>query len=373
MLIAINAQLLNTAQTYRGAGVSIYSQNLLRALGEHNADYSLHAYVNDATFRCEGVTLHRTSWPAQQPLARIAWEQSALPLSIARSGADLVHGLVNVLPLAARIPSMVTVHDLSFLRMPERFPAAKRAYLSWLCRWSVHKADRVIAVSRQTADDLIGLLGVAAEKIEVVYNGVASSFAPRLAAEIDSIRDRHAMPERFLLYVGTLEPRKNLERLLVAFARWRENTDAQDVVLVLAGAKGWFYEQIFAQVQTLGLADAVRFPGFIPAADLPDRYNGALAFVYPSLFEGFGLPVLEAMACGTPVICSRTASRSEVSGDAALTFAPEEVDSLADCLTRIVSEPDLRADLRQRGLEQSRLFSWQRCARETLSLYDDLL
>lgn len=375
MKIALNAQLINTAHTYRGAGVSTYSQKLLHALGQQNQRHQLTAYVNDPAFDCEGVSLQRTRWPAHQPTARILWEQVALPLALTQSGADLVHGLVNVLPLATPVPSVVTVHDLSFLRMPERFPTAKRLYLTQLCRRSVAKAQRVIAVSRQTADDLVHFFGIAAQKIEVVYNGVAANFVPLAASECEHFRQQIEVPERFLLYVGTLEPRKNLERLLEAFARWRSQTSAHnhDVGLILAGAQGWFYEQIFEQVRALGLEGRVRFPGFIPAAELPYWYNSALAFVYPSLFEGFGLPVLEAMACGTPVICSRAASLLEVADEAALTFAPEDTEGLVACLEQTVVDEALRCDLRQRGLARAQRFSWRRCAQETLTVYETLL
>lgn len=374
MHIAIDAQLLNTAHTYRGAGVSIYSQNLLHALGKQPNRHRFTVFLNDADVAVPGMEMRRTRWPAHQPLARILWEQSALPLALIREDADLVHGLVNVLPLATTVPGVVTVHDLSFLRMPERFPLAKRIYLGQLCRWSVQRARRIIAVSRQTADDLIGFFGVSAGKIEVVYNGVADRFAPGVAPGPD-FRAENGLPDRFLLYVGTLEPRKNLERLIEAFAQWRAAAPLQDqdVALVLAGAQGWFYEQIFARVNALNLAPVVHFPGFVPADALPHWYRAALAFVYPSLFEGFGLPVLEAMACGAPVLCSRAPSLLEVAGDAALTFPAEETDALAAALTQIIGDASLRQDLGQRGLAQARRFSWDRCAAETLAVYEDVV
>ncbi|MBX3001337.1 MAG: glycosyltransferase family 4 protein [Caldilineaceae bacterium] len=372
MNIAINAQLLNTAQTYRGAGVSIYSQNLIHALAKQPHGHRFSIFLNDPAFTIAGMETRRTRWPAHQPLARILWEQGALPLALIREKADLVHGLVNVLPLATRTPGVVTVHDLSFLRMPERFPPAKRIYLGQLCQWSAHKARRVIAVSRQTADDLMHFFGVAAQKIEVVYNGVADHFSPVID---NRFRAKMDLPERFLLYVGTLEPRKNLERLVEAFAEWRAvaSPQDQDVALVLAGAQGWFYEQIFGRVRALNLAHVVHFPGFVPAETLPDWYRAALAFVYPSLFEGFGLPVLEAMACGAPVLCSRAPSLLEVAGDAALTFAAEDTAALSTALAQIIGDAALRQDLRQRGLAQARRFSWARCAAETLAVYEDVM
>lgn len=370
MHIAINAQLLNTEESYRGAGVSSYSQNLLIALGTEPSVHRFTAFVNDPNFNAANVTLQRSSLLLAKPLARIVWEQTSLPLALGRMDAELVHGLVNVLPLATKLPGVVTVHDLSFVRMPEKLPPAKRFYLTRLCGASVAKARRVIAVSRQTADDLIDCFGVNARKIEVVYNGVAEHFRPGPAGETADFRISAGLPERFLLYLGTLEPRKNLARLVDGYARWREiDPTARDVALVLAGGKGWYYDEIFQRVRERGLEAAVHFPGFIPGVELPHWYRAAEAFVYPSLFEGFGLPVAEAMACGTPVICSDAASLLEVAGDAALTFPAEDTDGLVQALRTLFSAESLRQELAQRGLERSRRFTWERTARETMAVY----
>jgi len=370
MHIAVNAQLLNTATSYRGAGVSNYSQHLLSALGQESHGHRITAFVNDPGFRAANVSLHRSGRWVARPLARILWEQTVLPLLSAGVGADLVHGLVNVLPLATKLPAVVTVHDLSFVRMPEKFHPAKRLYLTRLCAASVAKARRVIAVSRQTADDLITFWGVEAGKIEVVYNGVAARFRPGTERETQDFRVTHGLPGRFLLYLGTLEPRKNLTRLVDAFARWREiDPVAQDVALVLAGGRGWCYDEIFRRVRDWGLEKAVHFPGFIPNADLPHWYRAAEAFVYPSLFEGFGLPVAEAMACGTPVICSDAASLLEVVGDASLVFPAEETEGLVQALRTFFAQPELAAELTQRGTARSRRFTWERTAAETIQVY----
>lgn len=370
MHIALNAQLLNTEESYRGAGVSNYCRCLLAALAGCADGHRFTAFSNDRGFVQEGIALRRTAWPVQNPLARIAWEQTALPLALQKMDADRVHGLVNVLPLATKLPGVVTVHDLSFVRMPEKFPPAKRFYLTRLCAASVAKARRVIAVSRQTADDLTCFFGVDAGKIEVVYNGVAAQFRPDPALDVDAFRRSLGLPDRFLLYLGTLEPRKNLARLVDGYARWRE-TDPQagDVALVLAGGKGWYYDEIFRRVRERGLERVVHFPGFVPAEELPNWYRAATAFAYPSLFEGFGLPVAEAMACGLPVVCSDAPSLLEVAGDAALTFPAEDTERLAQALGRLFADEALRRELIRRGLERARLFTWERAARETLAVY----
>ncbi len=386
MHIVINAQLLNTENSYRGAGVSNYSQQLLRALAQQasvqEGKHRITALINDDTFTCEGVEFVRSSANLRNPLRRIVWEQTALPAQLRKMNATLVHGLVNVLPLATRTPGVVTVHDLSFIRMPEKFRTAKRAYLTALCRASVLRAQRVIAVSQQTADDLCDFFRLPTDKLQVVHNGVSENFRPLEPERIAAFRRQKHLPERFLLYVGTLEPRKNLELLIRGYAQWRKEATSElpdvksdvksDVKLVLAGAKGWFYERIFEQVNALGLQEQVIFAGFVPHNDLPDWYAAAHAFVYPSLFEGFGLPVLEAMACGTPVLCSDTPSLLEVAGDTTLVFPAQEQAQLTAALHSLISDESRRADLRQRGLVRATHFSWQRCAEETLAVYESV-
>lgn len=380
MRIALNAQLINTSDTYRSAGVSGYSLNLLRALGalrlQGQIPHTLHAYVNAEGLVVPGVELRHTPFSLANPTARIAWEQSALPLELARRGDDLIHGLVNVVPLAATVPAIVTVHDLSFVRTPDALPALKRTYLTALCRCSVNKARHVIAVSQQTADDMMRYFETPAAKIKVVYNGVGEEFSPvsaEGAAQHAAWCTERGLSERFLLYLGTLEPRKNLPLLLRAYARWRVSTssDNNDIKLVIAGGKGWFYAEIFTLTQELGLADSVLFPGFIPGAELSQWYRAALAFVYPSRFEGFGLPVLEAMASGTPVITSQAPSLLEVASDAALTVPTESPDALADALELVVSQPALRAELSRRGIARAARFSWRTAALQSAELYDE--
>lgn len=397
MHIALNAQLLSDSQSYRAAGVSLYCERLLAALGMlARDDRRFSAFVNARALDLPGVDLHRTRLPLHRPLARIAWEQTRLPLLLRNGGggvdADLLHGLVNVLPLLDRTPGVVTVHDLSFLHMNVQ-RAAKRLYLSWLCRASARRARAVIAVSQQTADDVVRSFGVPGERVHVVHNGVDARFttAPHCDAAAEAtrtFREQHGLPERFFLYVGTLEPRKNLTSLVRAYGAWRRasGSNGAPVKLVLAGSRGWFYDAIFREVERQELGDAVLFPGYLPHDELPDWYRTALAFVFPSRFEGFGLPVLEAMACGTPVACSRLPSLLEVAGDAALTFAiNDEVDgpregaltpseqAMVDALDRLSRDAALRDDLRARGLAQAARFSWQATAHQTLAVYESVL
>ena len=386
MKVVVNAQLLHTGSNYRGAGVSNYCRSLLTALAAEAGGHQLMAFINDRDFSCPqgrpGVELRYTRWPAAAPFPRIVWEQTALPAALWTDQADLVHGLVNTLPLVTKAPGVVTVHDLSFVRLPERFPLHKRLYLSNLCRASVNRAKRVIAVSKQTASDLRTEFGVDSRRVEVVYNGVGGQFRPLPAAEVDGFRERMRLPARFLLYVGTLEPRKNLPHLLRSFAAWRAaSATGRDVGLVLAGARGWHYQEIFRLVSELGLTSdesgtpseqepVVYFPGFLPEQELCLWYNAASGFVYPSLFEGFGLPVLEAMASGTPVICSDAPSLQEVAGDAALIVPAQDQAALQDAFERLFSGHGVADSLRERGPRQAEQFSWERAAAETIDVYE---
>ncbi len=369
----VHAHLLSSAESFRGAGVSNYSRRLLLHLGrlaQAQDDLRISAALHAANVTLPGVEPVLTRLPLDRPELRIAWEQSVLPRLARRLGADLVHGLVNVLPLEGSTPGVVTVHDLSFLRMPEKFPRLKRGYLATLCAASVRRARRVIAVSGQTADDVMHYFGAPAEKIVVIHNGVGEEFTSGTEAAAAAFRRRRNLPERFFLYLGTLEPRKNLELLLDAYAAWKRRSGAT-VALVLAGGKGWAYETIFRRVEELGLGEDVLFPGFVPGVELPDWYRAAEAFIYPSLFEGFGLPVLEAMACGAPVVCSRAGSLLEIVGDAALTFAATDKGELADGLARVADDAALRAELRKRGLVHAAQFTWQQAAADTLTVYRD--
>jgi glycosyltransferase involved in cell wall biosynthesis len=377
MNVCINAQLISDQYGYRGAGVNNYARQLLRSLGEAvlagQTGHRFTAFVHASDLDVAGVELVLSRLPLERPEARIVWEQGILPVELTRRKAHVVHGLVNVLPLATRVPGVVTVHDLSFVRAPETLPPLKRAYLTRLCAASVARARAVIAVSRQTAQDVEHYFG-ARGKVRVIYNGVASEFCPGDEGQSEQFRQAKALPARYLLYLGTLEPRKNLELLVRAFGLWRYSAGdaAADVKLVLAGGKGWYYDTIFAQVERLGLAEAVLFPGFVPPAELPGWYRAAEAFVYPSLFEGFGLPLLEAMACGVPVICSQAASLLEVAGDAALTVPADDEIGLANAIRLLCDQPALAAELRRRGLEQAAKFSWQHSANRTIQVYNEV-
>ncbi len=371
--IGLNAHLLSLTQTYRGAGINGYIYQLLRRLPETDEGalpLCYRAFLHDRAFEAPaGLDVQTSRWDTRRPWKRIAWEQTRLA---ALSGSlDLLHGLAFAAPLAARCPTIITVHDLSFLRFPEAFHRVNRAYLTLFTRLSTRRVTRVIAVSESTRRDVIALCGVPGERVITIPNGVDEAFHPADAAEVEEFRRNRRLPERFILYLGTLEPRKNLETLIDAYAGLRGDGKAVPK-LVIAGGKGWFFETIFARVAELGLTDEVLFPGYVPGAELPWWYRSAELFAYPSRFEGFGLPVLEAMACGTPVVTTTSSSLPEVAGDAALLVDPDDTTALTAALGRLLADSQMRTNLRAAGLRQAARFL-DADSRETAQVYRDVL
>lgn len=368
--VGINGQLLGGSQSYRSAGVSGTIRQLLLYLPEVAPDVQFTAFVPDVPFESSGGLAVRRSrrWNTQRPASRILWEQLALPVLSQARRLDLLHGAVNVSPLVAPCPAVITIHDLSFVRYPQAFPAVQRVYLQTQVKRSARSARRVIAVSEATKRDVMALFGVPAERIDVVYNGVDSAFTPAAMDDIRAFRRRKGLPERYVLHLGTLEPRKNLVRLVQAFHDARSQ-GATDVALILAGGKGWSYDDIFAEVSRLGLEQAVLFPGYIPDDELPWWYRGAEIFCYPSLLEGFGLPVAEALACGVPVITSDRSSLPEVAGDAAWLVDPTSVDALSQALATLLTNKDQARVFAAKGPPQAARFTWRRTAEQTAAVY----
>ncbi len=364
--IAINAHLLSGRDSYRSAGVHQYLVHLLRHLRSVDGGIQFCALLGaEAVSPPSGVAMRRSRWDTARPAVRVIWEQMVQPQVLRRIGADLVHAPVFVGPLAAPCPVVITIHDLSFIRFPDLFRRGNRLYLTVMTRLSTRRARRLIAVSDHTASETARLLGVPRERIDVVYHGVDPSFRPLSADEVSSFRRRHRLPERFVLFVGTLEPRKNLARLIEAFARIYDG----EVKLVLVGGRGWLYDDLFSTVQRLDIEDGVRFAGYVRSEELPLWYNAATVFAYPSLYEGFGMPVTEAQACGTPVLTSNCSSLPEAAGHGALLVDPYDVESIAAGLKQLLEDAALRETQRERGLAHARTFDWSRTAEETAQVY----
>jgi glycosyltransferase involved in cell wall biosynthesis len=311
-------------------------------------------------------------------LARL-WHRLHLPVPIETlvGAQELFHATDFVLPPTyARTRTLLTVHDLSFIRDPDSATPALRRYLNAVVPRSVARAHHVLADSLATKEDLVELYGTAPDKITVLYSGVGARFTPeKQRGEEERVRRRYKLGHQpFILSLGTLQPRKNYGRLIAAFARvadvsrWIDGRPASHN-LVIVGKQGWLFDSIKADVARLGVRTRVIFPGYVDDQDLPALYRAADMFVFPSLYEGFGLPPLEAMACGTPVVTSNVSSLPEVVGDAGLTVDPTDIYALADTMGRALQDSRLRQGMIERGLARAAEFTWLRAARQLLQVY----
>ncbi|RME35317.1 MAG: glycosyltransferase family 1 protein [Thermoflexia bacterium] len=288
-------------------------------------------------------------------------------------GVDLFHATEHLLPRLSSVRTVFTLHDLIFLFYPETHKPLNRWFLTLMMPRFLRAADAVIAVSECTKRDAVRAYGIPEEKITVIYEGVSPRFRPASPEAIQAVRAKYRLPERFILYVGTIEPRKNLTALLEAYAALQSRNTQHAARLVIVGKKGWLYGGFFRRLRELGLEERVHFTGYVPDGDLPAIYSAADLFVFPSLYEGFGLPVLEAMACGVPVVCSNTSSLPEVAGDAALLADPTDIRALVAAMERALTDEALRASLRARGLERARQFTWEEAAKRTVEVYHQVL
>lgn len=360
---------------YRHAGLGRYAQELLSALV-----ISDHANKYTALFNSSRGDLNPASpldrLPTQRvPLDAKPWRMSVLLMQIFNAGMDrwlprcnIFHATDHLLPRLKSAQTVFTLHDVIFKFFPEYHLPLNRWFLTNAMPYFLRRADAIIAVSECTKRDAIRFYDIAPEKITVIYEGVNPSLRrvddPNRLAEI---RACYAKNQPYLLFVSTIEPRKNISALVDALKILRARGLAQRLLIV--GRKGWLYQPTFDHVSQTGMSDVVDFLDFIPDTDLSALLSACDAFVFPSLYEGFGLPPLEAMACGAPVICSNTSSLPEVVGDAALLVNPRDVGEIANAIERVITDSALRDELRAKGITQAAKFSWERAARETLAVY----
>jgi glycosyltransferase involved in cell wall biosynthesis len=370
--VGFNALLLSGQAGYRRSGIGRYLERLLAELPATLGDGQLVVYAGRGMVKAHlgaSCSWHRAWFPADNPALRVAWEHAVLPIVARRDRLDLFHGTMNVLPRRLPCPGIVTIHDLAFLRWPEQVPARRHRYLSAGVRDAARRAARIVAVSESTRADVVELMGVDPDRVAVTHLGVDPRFRPPGDGERAAFRERKRIVRPYVLAVGNLEPRKNLPALLRAFALLAPDVPHD---LVLVGAEGWLTGEIHATLAALRLGDRVRMTGFVGDDELIAWYGAADLFVYPSLYEGFGLPVVEAMACGVPVVTSNVSSLPEVAGDAAVTVGPRDDDAIADGMRRVLTDAALANDLRRRGWRRAAEFTWGRTAAQTVAVYREV-
>jgi len=379
------------AAVHQNAGLSRYTEHLAAHLLANHADqialtlfYNAHsgdqlpvslraaAPIGKVRTIQRGQYAWRLGVLASQWLHLPLYQRAIAARQTSANTPQLYHAAEHLLPYL-RGPTVLTVHDLIFERYPEHHTAKNRFFLKLAMPRFVQAATTIIAVSQQTKRDLIELYGTPAAKIQVIYEGIDPEFAPPSRDQIERVRRQYSpgaeanSARPYLLMVGTLEPRKNHATALRALAQLKAAGFAQRLLLV--GGQGWLFAPVTTLIEQLGLSDDVIFAGYVPAADLPALYAGADCLLQPSLYEGFGFPVLEAMACRTPVICSNTSSLPEVAGDAALLVAPSDAAELATAIRRLLTEPGLADALCEKGVTQAAKFRWAKCAQETVAVY----
>jgi len=362
--IGIDARLVY----FRQAGIGWYTIRLTQALAQidtHNTYWLLQhrrhltPLVSAPNFRRVGM------WaPPHHPL-----EQFVLRFELHKVNLDVLHSPDFIPPLQFNsVHRVITVHDLAFLRYPHLLTKSSARYYGQIDR-AVRRAEHIIAVSRSTREDLMNLLGVPEEKITVIHEAADPIFRPIPREEaVAHLKQRYDLPSEYILFVGTIEPRKNLNALLLAHHVLRTHYNL-DPAVVIAGEQGWLTEELYALVEELDLSDRYLFLGNVSNEELVYLYNAATFLVHPALYEGFGLPPLEAMACGTPVIVSNVSSLPEVVDDAALLVDPLDVEAWAVAMQQLLTNTSLHEELRQKGLRRAQSFSWERAARETLDVY----
>ncbi len=359
------------------AGLGRYAGEIARALAEHKPQLKLSLFYNGegqaelpdylSPLPYKSVKVGNKPWRMGVLLSQLTrW-----PMDQVFGATDIFHATNHLLAHFSQARTVYTLHDLIFLRYPEYHLPYNRWYLTFTMPRYLRAADVIVTPSECSKRDAIHYYGLPESKFRVIYEAPAPTFQPVTdPAWLKRVRQKYHLPDKFILHVATIEPRKNLSRLLEAFqpllAEW------PDLKLVLVGKKGWLYESFFQKLQALGLEACVIFPGYVEEADLAAFYQLAELFVFPSLYEGFGLGPLEAMACGAPVISSNSSSLPEVVGNAGLLVDPTDTAGLSQAIRRVLSDPELRQDLQGRALIQARKFSWQKAVDELEQVYQAL-
>lgn len=358
------------------AGIGRYAGSLARALADHQPG-RIALFYNRVRGSEPPPGLERlptrTVHAGYKPWRMAVWLGHLARVGFNRlvPGVQLFHATEHLLPPLHGVPTVLTVHDMIFKLFPEHQKRLNFWYLNATMPLYCRRADVIVTVSESSKRDIVAHYGADPTKVAVVYEAAAPEFRPAGREAVADVRRRYSLPDRFAIHVGTIEPRKNLTRLIEALQRLREG--GLTVPLLVVGGKGWLYEDFFRRLEGLEIHDSVHLPGYVPAADLPVLYSAATLAIMPSVYEGFGLPVLEAMACGTPVVSSEASSLPELGGEAARYFDPYDVDAMAATIQAAWVDQELRAEMRRQGLVQAAGFSWETAAAQTWGIYERLL
>jgi glycosyltransferase involved in cell wall biosynthesis len=366
MLIAFDGTTLTPGRT----GVGYYTEHLLQHLAREvvNTGDEIVVVSNQPIDTQSPLPPHVRVHDGHRFPIRIGWMQMRAARALDALRPDVAHFTNGMIPIGSPVATVVTVHDMSLRLYPKCHPVRRLVLNRPLMRVAIRRASAIVTVSNSARRDLLRLHGVAADRVSVVHEAASPVFRPISdRARLDGVRARYGLPQSFVLYVGTIEPRKNLLRLMAAFAAARQAGVSQHLVCV--GPYGWSSRDLAGQIERLGIKDAVHFTGYVPFEDLPAIYNLGDFFAFPSLYEGFGLPVVEAMACGLAVLTSNTSSLGEIAGDAAETVDPTSTEAIADAIVRLSTGGEWRRELAERGLRRARGFSWAQSARDMLAVY----
>lgn len=354
------------------AGLGRYVNGLvdhLLLLNESGHDYTLYFHRGDP--RLSKWQQQTKQFVLKAPLTNW-WTHITLPLHLLHYPVDICHFPNFIAPILVNCKTIITIHDLNFLLFPKNFTLRTYIALASQVRMSANKADAIMVDSESTKADVMRLLRVPEEKLTVVYPGIHSRFQ-RITdvTVVNAVKHKYNL-EDYILCVGSLAPQKNLNRLIRAFAKYKKQVN-NNYKLAVVGGQAWKYSSIFDEIRQLNIEESIVFTGYVPDEDLPLLYSGATAFIYPSLYEGFGFPVLEAMACGVPTITSNVSSLLEVGGNAVLFIDPHNEESITNAIKRLLEDQVLRQSLIQAGAEQVQKFSFQRMAKEALQVYEKVM
>ena len=371
MNIAIDATSIPKNKT----GVGVYLVNLINELSniDYNNDYYIFVQSDDAdSFNIDKANFNFIiidSNKYRKTILRLLWEQLILPKKLKRYNIDILHSPHYTAPIFSKVSKVITFHDMTFYTLPQVHTFFKRLLFKTYMKISSKIADKILTVSKSTAKDVQKILKVNSDKICVTYNAKKDIYRPiNDKKKIKEICLKYKISNDYILFVGTLEPRKNIKTLIKSYSKLIDEIN-KDIKLVIVGKKGWMYKEIFKLIKYLEIEEKVIFTGFADLDDLPYLYNGAEMFVYPSIYEGFGIPVLESISCGVPTITSNVSSMPEVIGNAGITIDPTDIIELKNSMKKIIKNDNLKKKLKNLGIKQSKKFTWENCAINTLEVY----